>query len=353
MERKENTTQFNNEALRVIVSGDQMIQMFSSAKTSFMLEPRKASVAQETIKVMVRDVRRKLGEMYPRQIESSSGSFVMNEHVFNTLKNISEAALSITDHSDTLRLPETNAERKEFIESVADSVFDEKGIIFVAPVCPDYSKGELFYREMGEAISPEAQAAISAVKTLSEHFPKTKISTSFLLLVANTEDDKPEIIKNCVNGDIDRYKKMCEGSAKGIRNKLQEIDNVQVSTFTDVLGDTFRETQYVYEEKIRKSMESKDKFRAEVVSIGDKRSQRHSQILGRKEEDYELTVRYMAQYAALGSLAKRSAQRIIFLNYETPNRLYFNAAINRNKDIALSEKDIQKTIPVLGTVRGR
>ena len=79
------------------------------------------------------------------------------------------------------------------------------------------------------------------------------------------------------------------------------------------------------------------------------RKDRHSKILGRKEADYELTIRYMAQYAALGTLARRLEEPAILLNYPTPNLPFYNAATFRDAEFSLTDDDL-RVVPIMETV---
>jgi hypothetical protein len=141
-------------------------------------------------------------------------------------------------------------------------------------------------------------------------------------------------------------------SARSIEAALAGIPFVKVGTFTELLGHAFKERQYKYEALIRESAGREGRLGAEIREVSSKRAQRHFQILGRVEANNELTIRYMAQYAALGSLIRETESLLtpVVINYETPNIPYFN--IGRYHGILRKGEDNPEILPVMvSTVR--
>ena len=74
-------------------------------------------------------------------------------------------------------------------------------------------------------------------------------------------------------------------------------------------------------------MSSDTGLATKIVATSKAREHRYLQILGREERNNELTVRYMAQYAALGSLLREHHDGSVILNYDTPNLPHFNIGL--------------------------
>lgn len=336
-----------------VLSGGDLVSLFGQDKDvkNNSFQPRTAGVSREVIKTLATDTRNHLQKMFPGVIENRNGQYKFDETTHTLITRVGNVIRSLGSHGEILRLPDTNPERSALTRTMVDSLVDHQGeIFFMAPVCPDYGGNENFYRTMGGGISKEAQAAINATRHIMETFSANGFVPRVAILVADTEDDSPEILANCAQGDVLKYKESCNASAQAVRIALPE-ENVEVRTFTDALGDDFRTMQYAYEKKIRSLMDSDQYFAKIVEAMGVSRTDRHGQILGRKEQDYELTVRYMAQYAALGSMGRRSIKPAVFMNYDTPNRAFYNA-VAKHKDLVLSEED-RIIMPVIGTVKGR
>ncbi|MDE1857315.1 MAG: hypothetical protein KGH98_04545 [Candidatus Micrarchaeota archaeon] len=222
----------------------------------------------------------------------------------------------------------------------------------VAPVCPDYGKGEHYYSEIGDGLGAEARGAVDASKLISKTFENLsygiQIRPKIDILVADTEDDIREIIHRVSNGDLERYKDSCSVSSEKIEKQLAGMyTSAFSSTFSKFLGAEFRHAQYQYQHMLYRGMalDTNKRLNQEIVNISKERAERHAQILGREEINYELTVRYIAQYAALGSLVRNMdySPRLL-LNYRTPNLEYFN--IGRDYGLLRTDKD-EKTVPVL------
>ena len=324
------------------------------ASALFIPQKEQIGIPSAYIRGISSYARTSIQRFLPEELHVERGRFIFDPHAYDVYAQIGKVVKEIALHRDTVRIPEMKTERLALGEAFADSLIHHKGRLrFVSPVCPDYSRGDQFYQSIGTGVSPEAKAAIDAIKTLSPIFRKSDFQPEYTIIVANTEDDKEDIMKKVVEGDADKYEDSCLGSVNAIKRKLVRVPNMNVQTFTEFLGEDFRHMQYSYEDKIREVMSGDSNFHDEVVRIGEARKTRHSQILGREEQDYELTVRYIAQYAALGSIARQSDVPMILLNYDTPNRRYFNATFNKHPEIALQDKDKRKVIPIMGTVAKR
>lgn len=255
----------------------------------------------------------------------------------------------VITNSDKLKLPENKPERLQLIRTLIDSLVDYGGKLnLVCPVCPDYGSGNRFYRAMGSGLSPEAIAGVDGSLILSKILFGLGFNSSINIIVADTEDDLPEVVENCAGGDVSLYKSQCEISVKNIYEQLAEMPNIKVFTFTGFLGPEFREMQYLFEKIIRERVKGNYGLGDMTIRTGEERKVKHSQILGRSEKDYELTIRYMAQYAALGHIVRKIYPSIL-MNYQTPNRKFYNAAINVDTKIKLDDGDL-KIVPVMGTV---
>lgn len=310
---------------------------------------------REMLKKMSREVRNELGRRFDGGVAFDKGAFHMAPEPLRIVQAVA-GLTSTVGSSEVVNLP-SNTEREREIVSLGNllvtSLLEHKGRLrFITPVCPDYSQesSASFYQTIGEGISPQAQAAMRAARFIGQTFPHYGFDPKVEILVADTEDDIPEVMDRCVNGDSQVYKGRCLASVGAIKDDLNGAgDIVDVTTFTLGLGGQFRQTQYEYEDVIRRLRGINPKFDQEVQKLGDMRKDRHSKILGRREADYELTIRYMAQYAALGTLARRLEEPTILLNYPTPNLPFYNAAAYRDSQFALSDVDT-KVVPIMETV---
>ncbi len=337
----------NNERINgVSLRGSELARLF-------IPEDHHTTISRDELEVVATHTRKYLARKLPGSVTNTGGVFHVTEAAYQLLERTGGIITDIISASSEIRLPDTNPERIALATYCVDSALENNGdMSIVAPVCPDYGKDDQFYRFMGQRISPEADAAIRAARVLSPILLERGFRPEFVILVADTETDKPEIIKNCAHGDSDFYRAQCQASASAVREKVAQIPGVSVFTFEEFLGSAFHDYQCAYEEKIRQLMVRDEKFFLEIRKIAEERVSRHTQILGRSEKDYELTLRYMAQYAALGSLLRESADPMMVMNYQTPNRRFFNAAMNKHKELVLSERDAL-AIPVLGTMAHR
>lgn len=312
-------------------------------------------VSLEDLKGVARAVRRRIFSLSQIQglVGNNQGSYIFGGSSKDIVLSVSKAMSTLIASPEVIKLPETKPERLRLAEMFVEARINERGRLrFIAPVCPDYGKGVRFYQTIRGGISPEAIAAINASKVVLRNLSQAQFDPSIEILVANTEDDVPEIIERVVGSDVEIYHEKCLASAEAIRQRVKD-ERVKVGTFLNAFGARFREYQYQYEVMIRSIIKTDAKIRNEVFRVGNQRDERHSQILGRSERDLELTIRYMAQYAALGSLIRQQDGLVVLMNYQTPNRQYFNAAYNKNPYLRLSEDDMTKIIPVMGTIAKR
>lgn len=310
---------------------------------------------REILKKLSRGVRNELLEQFKGEVLFDRGAFHLSDAPLSLVKSVAGLVAEVGSNPEVINLPNTTEREREAVSLghlLVDSLANKKGgIRFITPVCPDYSQesSDSFYQTIGEGISPQARAAMRAARFIQETFPKYGFDPKVEIIVADTEDDIPEVIERCVDGDPEIYKNRCLASVKAIQDELDDDSIIDVTTFTRGLGGGFRQTQYDYEDVIRRLRTTNPKFDQEVQKLGDMRKERHSKILGRKEVDYELTIRYMAQYASLGTLARRVEEPTVLLNYPTPNLPFYNAASYRDSEFALTVDDLT-VVPIMETV---
>lgn len=193
-------------------------------------------------------------------------------------------------------------------------------------VCPDYG--------LTDGISKEAEAGIRAAKALDDIFGSQLVQH---ILVADTEYDLPEVVAR-IGGTIDGYKRICGVSVDAIAGQLSEVAEVQ--TFSQYFSDGFHDRQYLFEDIARNRMVLDGDFAEFIQRMSIERADKHMRILGRPEQDNELAIRYIAQYAAFGNLMREnySSDQILLVNYPTPNRQFYNGLGNTT------------TLSVLGSV---
>lgn len=307
-------------------------------------------------KKMSQKVRNEIARRFDGGILFDKGVFYLAPQPLAITQAVAGLTAMIGVDGEVINLPSSTEREKELVSLgslLVTSLLEHQGHLrFITPVCPDYSQesSASFYQTIGEGISSQATAAMRAAVYIKQVFPEYGFDPKVDILVADTEDDIPEVMDRCVNGDPKIYKNRCLASVDAIKGELNGTGNlVEVTTFTEGLGGQFRQTQYEYEDVVRRLRTTNSKFDQEVQKLGDMRKERHSKILGRREVDYELTIRYMAQYAALGTLARRLEEPSILLNYPTPNLPFYNAAAYRDPQFSLSEADL-KVVPIMETV---
>lgn len=288
-------------------------------------------------------VRVRLQETRGQEVENRKGYFGFVGEAAQVMQKAGIVVTTLLSNPQSIRLPDTQSERKAFGNLLVDSLLNCGGkTMLIAPVCPDYAQDR---SSVGGGISAEAKAGVLGMETVITAFKNGGYDPRGIILVADTEDDIQEVINKSSSGNGNFYKSQCLSSVRAISEELKSVDGVEVGTFSSYLGDDFRKKQYSYEEIIRELMNKDRSFLRRIEGVGATRRTRHSDILGREEKDYELTVRYAAQYAALGNLLRDIQVPTAALNYATPNRLYFNP---QQVHPDLPQKG--EAIPVLGTL---
>lgn len=310
---------------------------------------------KEMLKKMSREVRNEFTRISDGGVVFNKGGFYLAPEPLKQVQAVAGFVSKVGSNPDVINLPNKTERERELVSLgnlLVNSLLKHRGRLrFIVPVCPDFSQenSASFYQTIGEGISPQARAAMEAARFIEQTLPQYGFQPEVEILVADTEDDIPEVIERCVDGDPQIYKGRCLSSVRAIKDELNESGSIDVTTFTLSLGSHFRQTQYEYEDVIKRLRGTNAKFDQEVQKLGEMRRERHSKILGRREVDYELTIRYMAQYAALGTLARRAEEPTILLNYPTPNLPFYNAASYKDPQFSLSEDD-SRVVPVMETV---
>lgn len=303
---------------------------------------------------MSKGVTNELSRTFGEQVSYSNGILSIHELPLQYARSVAGLTSLLARQSGDIKFPIVSEREKEIVslgQLLTRSLLENKGEIHViAPVCPDYSQedSESFYKTIGGGISPQAYAAIRSAFYIDTVFPKFGFKPTVEIIVANTEDDIPEIMQRFVQGNMNIYQNCCISSVHRI-NQLVSNKSISASTFTSFFSFDFQKTQYLYEQRIRSLMIENKQLYEEIVRLGERRTKRHAKILGRSEKAYELTIRYMAQYAALGTLIRKTEKPTIILNYPSPNLPFINAANYRTDEFSLSEMD-KLVIPVLETV---
>ena len=208
-----------------------------------------------------------------------------------------------------------------------DAAKASRRLEFFCPVCPDYSKVDY---SLSNGISDSAEQCLAHARELSDALAGT--NHKFYILLADTEDDLPSVLRRLTNGNLTDFFSRCETSVQKINTTAGNLypTHIQAIRFQEYFGDQFRTQQYAVEINIRKRMQCSPSLRREVEQISEERAAKHALILGRPERDNELTIRYMAQYGALGILLRKHAigfAKTIVMNYETPNNKYYNSLL--------------------------
>lgn len=196
---------------------------------------------------------------------------------------------------------------------------EERECTFVAVTCPEYLEDY----ELGEGLSPQSELYLSVLPRAVSAMRENGLNVSGgRVLVANTEDDMPEVLERLTGGDRNEFVKRCEASADKVRVRLGREDVADVGLLKDFVPG-FTQLQYEKEGVIRRLMGADLKFAKKTERISGKRKGKYELILGRQEEDCELTIRYMAQYAVLGDRLREESRANgklqVMFNYSTPN----------------------------------
>lgn len=256
------------------------------------------------------DAQKKAYEKAVRSVvRTMDVSFTATERLGGLLEYIDEYSVEDID----LLLPVGKGQPAALVGCVAASA----ELSIVAPVCPPVLNFEGSY---APAVSPEAHAALRAAEELLGTFAtKASLEVDVTILVADTEDDLPRVAQEI---GVQRYMDVCRQSASYIETAAKVP--LKAMTFSDYFSD-FREQQYQTEEAVRRSLGSDEYLKQLVHSVSDQRAEKHRQILGRPEQDNELAIRYVAQYASFGRIMRQDNMPIdAVLNYQTPNLTYIN-----------------------------
>lgn len=217
-------------------------------------------------------------------------------------------------YSNTFQLPIRSCEPMSFVGLVACG----QNLEIVAPVCPPKLA---FDGSFCPEISPEAEAAINSLNDLVYGLGDgLRMKMGFSILVADTEYDLPR-----VRDEIGRakYQEVCQESAELIQDKVGCL--VTAATFSSYFGDRFHETQYEKEIQVRTLRAEDSQLESFLCRVSEQRAEKHCEILGRVENDNELAIRYVAQYATMGAeIRNEDSPFNAMLNYQTPNIKYVN-----------------------------
>lgn len=241
-----------------------------------------------------------------------------------------------------IKFPDIKQGYQEFVAGLARERINIIGI-----ACPNYLSG---YR-LGEGISQEAQLYIDNLPLFIQVASSLGVAVSGELLVANTEDDMPELLERLTQGSQEDFEKRCLRSVQAIRDELTSLaagtENsvLRVDLLRTAIPD-FRERQRLEERKIYQQLGRDSALLAQVNQVSAQRGNKYQEILGRRERDYELTIRYMAQYRALGRVARqRMLERgglVVIFNYSTPNLREINAGVTASKEERVPVFEIQR-----------
>jgi len=247
------------------------------------------------------------------------------------LKLAIEVALEIESEVDKrgeVFFPKTGEGYAEFVRGVM-----QRKINFVGTSCPDYLENYT----LGSGVSEQSHIYLDNVPNLVRVLKEYEIEVSGDLLIANTEDDMPDILNRLTDGNRDEFFSRCSQSVERINAEINNLglgEEIRSGLLLDVVSD-FRERQYEEEGKIRIEMErgvNQDDF---ILATSIERREKYEEILGRKERDHELTVRYLAQYLALEGylrdMIRRTGEVYLLINYQTPNLL----GLNRSDDVCV------------------
>lgn len=280
-----------------------------------------------------RHVLRSIATHMPGSVVFDSGRRRVSESAAGVQRDVLQLCQEIVQRSQDLRLPDSKPMRREFVDVLVRSRVDDLPIRILNQVCPDYG--------LSGGISKEAEAGVRASQALQDIFGDDVSQT---VLVADTESDIPEVVERH-GGNPELYLAACRESVEAISLTLP---GVEVTTFTEYFGDRFHECQYNFEALIRTEMDTTPGIGYYIRRTSLERRAKHAAIIGREEKDYELSVRYMAQYAAFGSLVRQEeAGGIVLVNYSTPNRAFYNFADETG--LALHDSD-QGVLPVIGSI---
>lgn len=203
-------------------------------------------------------------------------------------------------------------------KTIAKSIVRKQRLQFFCPVCPDYS----MRYALRCGISPSARQGMEYAKAFSAGLQEAGIDAEFCILIADTEDDLPEVLARLTNGNLAEFSRRCRSTSDSINGALVNQQNMYASAFSDYFGPAFRHQQYIYEKQIHDG----GLFAKFVEHTSKTRQNKYKEILGRDERQGELTIRYAAQYAALSTLLRQKfgEDKLVIINYPSPNIQFFN-----------------------------
>lgn len=235
---------------------------------------------------------------------------------------------ALVDALDGLVLPLVGKQPRQLLGLLA-SLQTMKVLI---PACPPTPKDPQTFRP---GISPEAAAGIRAARVLATTFSDAVgVEVKPTIMVADTESDIDQVMRRA--GGIDAYQQVCTESAELIRAE----SGVEVITFTDYFEPSFHALQYDAEAQIRQRMVEDPKLRGVVQQMSTSRGDKQRSVLGRLEQDYELTVRYAAQHKVLGDHVRAGVGSTAICNYPSPNIAFYNN-MNPNAPVAVFESRLE------------
>lgn len=293
------------------------------------------SVSTQHLDLMVKEARKRLMYKRPKRIVNERGKFSFSGEAADAFQRVGYVIASLIANKDSLRLPETGPEMEALTQILVDSALTDGKVTCIFPVCPDYAADRL---SIGNAISAEGKGGIEGAKAFISILKNAGYSPHAEILIADTEDDRIDILQRSAQNNATYYRRQCEGSVYAMRKEVADVPEIAVATFSQYLGVKFRELQYQFENTFRRH----DVLREKIAKIGESRRTKHATILGREENEYELSFRYAAQYAALGELV-RGKGNILIGNYPTPNKRFVNP------QLIDSTLPVQQIISVLGT----
>ncbi len=196
-------------------------------------------------------------------------------------------------------------------------------------------------------------AGLESAKALAYASQAAGIPANIHILIADTEMDIPEVEQSCSQAGID-YLQMCNLSRENLAGQINMLEEelgsmIRVETFTSVFGDGFNQMQKELEQMYREQLQLDPKLDAFITKLSQQRAAKHAHILGRGEQDNELTIRYASQYNALRELLLAGNQNgsQLVVNYPTPNKLFLNPQQKFAKELAGSSTQV---LPVLGSL---
>lgn len=254
-----------------------------------------------------------------RHIETRVGH--TNQRVLNCLRLVEQASQSEMPAFEGLVLPLGRKQPTQLLGILlAKDTLD-----VMLPVCAPAPKSPQSFKP---TLTPEAIAGIRTANVLSSVFADTVgVDVRPIVMLANTETDIEPVMDRA--GGAERYLEICGETALTIADQLQKP--AIATTFSDYFAERsgkiggFHALQYEAERTVRERMSSDQQYLAKLQNISKLRASKHCLILGRQEHDNELSVRYAAQYTALGDHIRESKELDAVCNYPTPNNSFYNA----------------------------